>query len=196
MKKASLKQRAKTAAYSAIAGLTALYSTGCASMNYDIKPHVSMNSNSEEGLEGRIGLVVGGQESKESTGMKVWNTARGPFYVYRCKDGKWFPEWREHPIRTSIMTAVYAGTAYAISQSGGSGGSGSKTQDPAPEPAPTTPTRPTPNEPAPSNPSDGGSTSSSSSTSSTSSTSDSSSGASSSGSSSSGATSAASSTSF
>jgi hypothetical protein len=164
-----VKKTLKTIAKYGITLGTAAYMSGCASMNYDIKPSVSFNGGSGEGIEGRIGMTIGGQDSKHESKageypvghggfwFETWNTIRSPFYIYRCADGKWMPEWREHPVRTAVATVAEVGIGYALSQGGGKGGSSNSGTT-------TTTTSTT------STSSTSGSTSSSSSTSSTSST--------------------------
>ena len=140
------KESLKKGIYSTVAGAMTLYSTGCATMNYDIKPHMSVNGNSDSGIETLVGVSVE-QGNKNSLGKEVFNTIRSPFYIRRSSDGKWFPEWKEHPVRTSAMTAGYIGLAVLATQGGGS----SKSKpEPVYVPEPTRPsTRPAPSEPEP-----------------------------------------------
>jgi hypothetical protein len=91
-------------------------------------------ANESGGLETTVkaGISIGSQPAKPATeegwGMATWNTVRSPFYFYRFEDkengidGKWFPEWREHPVRTTIVTVGYAAVGYGISQAGGKKG--------------------------------------------------------------------------
>ena len=73
----------------------------------------------------KAGVSVGGNTApavrvKESSGWATaGNTIRSPFFIYRFEDSKWFPEWREHPWRTSGMTLVYGGIALALASGGG-----------------------------------------------------------------------------
>lgn len=153
-------QRAKDYAKNTILGLTAgaltYVSTGCASMN--IRPTLSASSNEAGGLEAKAGIAFTGEscDNPQFHGG-FWNeagqTVFGPFHVYRAKDGKFFPEFREHPYRTTGMTVLYVGAAAALA--GGHGG-GSSSGSSSTTPAPTAPSQP-------SHPSNGGSSSGSSS---------------------------------
>lgn len=42
-----------------------------------------------------------------TVGCSSMSVVTGPFHVYRGSDQKWFPEWREHPYRTTAVTAGY-----------------------------------------------------------------------------------------
>jgi hypothetical protein len=88
-------------------------------------------SSASGSVEGKAGISIGAQPSsvnvvEDSTGMTIWNTIRSPLFIYRFGDEKWFPEWREHPIRTSIATLVYAGIGLALGGGGGGGSSDSE----------------------------------------------------------------------
>lgn len=134
----------------ALAGITTAYVTGCASMN--VRPTMSVLQNDGGELEAKAGLAFTGDpsENPEYHGgfcREACQTFFGPFHVYRFKDGKWFPEFREHPWRTSGMTVLYIGAA-ALAAGGSSGGgssSSSSTTTPADNTTPNNNPRTKPN---------------------------------------------------
>ena len=111
-----------------VASCMAAMQVGCRTCDIAPKGSVTQKENGE--VTGEIGIAIGGQESRqEQRRGGFWsefgNTLRSPFYIHRCSDGKWFPEWREHPYRTAGMTALYLGAAAGLFSGGGEGsGSG------------------------------------------------------------------------
>jgi hypothetical protein len=139
--------------------VTSLFASGC--LTADIKPALSASSTESGAMEANAGISIGAAPS--SFMGEAGKTIASPFYVYRSRDKKWFPEWREHPWRTTGMTLLYGGVV-AVAAGGGGGGGGSSpeptTTQPSggghSDPAPSTPSPSTPSTPV-TQPSDGGS---------------------------------------
>jgi MoaA/NifB/PqqE/SkfB family radical SAM enzyme len=109
----------------AAAGLVCvnLLQSGCATV--DIMPKVSAGTDDAGNVQAQVGIQVGETSENPEYHGGFWReagqTVFGPFHVYRSGDKKWFPEWREHPYRTTGMTLLYVGAAAAASSGGGGG---------------------------------------------------------------------------
>ena len=132
----NLKQKLKYSASAALAGAMTIYSTGCASLNYDVQPLANTKTDDSGRLEAMIGAgitITVKNKSVKGTSLdpqyhggffrETGQTLVGPFHIYRSADKKWMPEWKEHPIRTSLTTVLYIGAA-AMAAGGSGGGNG------------------------------------------------------------------------
>jgi len=98
-----------------VSGL-ALLQTGC--LTTDVTPMVSAQSGEDGTVTTKAGISIGASEFHGGFWRETGQTVCGPFHVYRATDKKWFPEWREHPWRTSGMTVLYGGIAALCGGSG------------------------------------------------------------------------------
>lgn len=129
----SIYTNLKRAGTSAIAGIMAYTLTGCA----DIRPHFAVRPSESGDVETRVGIVIGDAPTNPAENpnfhggfwTETGQTIYGPYHIYRAADGKWFPQWREHPYRTTASFLIEGGIVAAIAASSGGSSGGSKSKD-------------------------------------------------------------------
>jgi len=121
-----LRQSARKGVLLLLIACLALLQTGC--LTTDVTPMVSAQTAENGTVTTKAGISIGASEFHGGFWRETGQTVFGPFHVYRAADKKWFPEWREHPWRTSGMTVLYGGIAALCGGSGGGSGA-SQNQD-------------------------------------------------------------------